>query len=63
VTKLGVWHCLGRLAREKNPRLVAIIEIEDAKQLLQMREALEALATGNIGKAKIATAKRLLAKQ
>lgn len=63
MTKLGVWDCLGRLAREKNPRLVAIIEIKDAKQLLEMRAALKALATGNVGRAKLAAAKRLLAKQ
>ena len=58
---LGVWHCLERLAREKNPRLVAIIEI--ARLLLETRAALQAMATGNVGKAKIAAAKRLLAKQ
>jgi hypothetical protein len=60
---LGVWHCLQRLARENNPRLVAIIERKDAKHLLETREALKALATGNVGKAKITAAKRLLAKQ
>ena len=60
---LGVWHCLERLAREKNPRLVAIIEIKDARLLLETRAALQAMATGNVGKAKIAAAKRLLAKQ
>lgn len=60
---LGVWHCLERLARENNPRLVAIIERKDAKHLLETRAALQALATGNVGRANIAAAKRLLAKQ
>ena len=58
--RLGLSRSAG--ARE-NPRLVAIIEIKDAKELLEMRAALKALATGNVGRAKIAAAKRLLAKQ
>ncbi|UPK03149.1 hypothetical protein [Bradyrhizobium sp. 170] len=62
-TKLtGVWHCLERLARENNPRLVAIIEIKDARHLLETRAALTALVTTGISKGKIASAKRLLAK-
>jgi hypothetical protein len=62
-TKLGVWHCLERLAHENNQRLVAIIEIKDAQHLLETRAALKALATTSVTKAKIATAKRLLARQ
>jgi hypothetical protein len=61
VLNLGVWHCLERLARENNPRLVAIIEIKDARHLLQVREALKASATTGVTKAKTANAKRLLA--
>lgn len=58
--RLGLPSAVGA---RKDPRLVAIFEIKDAKQPLEMREALKALATGNVGRAKIATAKRLLAKQ
>ena len=58
---MGVWDCLRRLAAEKNPRLVAIIEIRDARHLLAVRAALKDLAAGPASKAKIASAKRLLA--
>jgi hypothetical protein len=61
--RAGVWHCLERLTNESNPRLVVIIEKKDAQHLLKMRDALKALATGNVGKAKIAAAKRLLAQK
>ncbi|MBR0753464.1 hypothetical protein JQ604_14850 [Bradyrhizobium jicamae] len=59
--KLGVWQCLEQLAREKNPRLVALIEIGDARHLLDVRAALEDLASGVVGKAKVARARKLLA--
>jgi hypothetical protein len=62
-TKLGVWKCLDRLARENNPRLVAIIEIKDARHLLAMRSALKTLATGAVSKENVARAKRLLTRR
>ena len=43
--------------REKNPRLVVIVETEDADHLLAVREALKALATTGVTKGKIANAK------
>jgi hypothetical protein len=58
--KMGVWQCLERLAGEDNPRLVALIEIKDARHLLKMRAALQALTLAGVTKAKIANAKRLL---
>lgn len=58
--KLGVWRCLEQLAGEKNPRLVALIEIKDAQHLLKMRAALQAMTQAGVTKAKIANAKRLL---
>lgn len=59
--KMSVWHCLERLAAERNPRLIALIEIKDAQQPLKLRTALQALAAGKASKAQIANAKRLLA--
>ena len=46
--KMGVWQCLERLAGEDNPRLVALIEIKDARHLLKMRAALQAQAALDI---------------
>jgi hypothetical protein len=62
-TKLGVWQALERLQLENNPRLVAMIERKDAEQLLKMRAALKALVTTGVTKAKIVSAKRLLAQK
>jgi hypothetical protein len=62
-TKQGVWKCLDRLARETDPRLVAIIEIKDARHLLAMRAALLALVTGVPSKEKVGKAKRLLTRR
>jgi hypothetical protein len=59
----GVWHCLERLQRENNPRLVALIERKDAKHLLAVRAMLKAFVTTGVTKGKIATAKRLLAQK
>lgn len=59
-SKMGVWACLERLAAEQNPRLVALIEIKDARHLLEVRAALREMATGTVGRTKIASAKRLL---
>jgi hypothetical protein len=62
-TKLGVWHCLERLQREDNPRLVVLLERKDAEQLLAMRAALKSLIVSGASKDKIAMAKRLLAQK
>jgi len=43
--KLGLWHCFEQLAREKNPRLFAVIERREAEQLLRMRNTLKLLVT------------------
>lgn len=58
---MNVWDCLETLMRENNPRLMVIIEIDDARYLLAVREALKALATTRATKNKIANAKQLLA--
>jgi hypothetical protein len=60
---MNIWSCLEQLKREKNPRLVVIVEAEDAKHLLAVREALKALATTRVTKNKIANAKELLAQR
>ena len=57
----GVWQCLERLQGENNPRLVAIIEREDAQRLLAMRKALTELVATGVTKRKVAAARRLLA--
>jgi hypothetical protein len=62
-TKFKLWTALEALAREDNPRLVAIIEIKDARHLLKMRAALLALVTGAPSKEKVGNAKRLLTRR
>jgi hypothetical protein len=57
----NIWVCLETLMREKNPRLVALVEAKDARHLLAVRDALKALATTRVTEGKIATAKHLLA--
>ena len=62
-TKHGLWHCFEQLARENNPRLVALVERREAEQLLRMRNTLKVLVTAGATKRLIATAKRLLAQR
>jgi hypothetical protein len=57
---MNVWDCLETLKRENNPRLMVIIEMDDARYLLAVRDALKALATNRVTKGKIANAKYLL---
>jgi hypothetical protein len=61
--KLGLWHCFEQLAREKNPRLFAVIESREAEQLLRMRNTLKLFVTAGASKKLIASAKRLLAQK
>ena len=51
-----------RLSVERNPRLVVIVEREDALQLLAMRSLLKSMVVNGADKASRAAAKRLLAK-
>jgi hypothetical protein len=60
---MNIWRCLEQFKHEKNLRLVVIVEAEDAKHLLAVREALKALATTRVTKNKIANAKELLAQR
>lgn len=58
---MNVWHALETLASERNPRMVVIVEIEDAKHLLAVRTSLKVLATSSrVSKGSIAAAKQLL---
>jgi hypothetical protein len=58
---MNVWDALEQLKREGNARLVVIVEADDARHLLAVRDALRALATTRVSKNKIANAKELLA--
>jgi hypothetical protein len=60
---MNVWDCFETLLRENNPRLMVIIETDDARYLLAVRDALRALTTNRITKGKIANAKQVLAQQ
>jgi hypothetical protein len=62
-TKFKLWTALEALARENNPRLVALIERREAEQLLKMRNTLKVLVTAGATKKLVATAKRLLAQR
>ena len=57
---MNVWDALEQLTRENNPRLVVIVEADDARYLLAVREAMTALATPRMAKGKIANARHLL---
>jgi hypothetical protein len=62
-TKYGLWQAVEQLARENNPRLVALIERREAEQLLRMRNTLKVLVTAGATKRLVASAKRLLAQK
>jgi hypothetical protein len=58
---MNIWDCLEQLKRENNPRLMVIVEADDAHYLLAVRDALKALANARVTKGKIAHAQQLLA--
>ena len=58
---MNVWDCFETLMRENNPRLMVIIETDDARYLLAVRDALKACARTGASKGRIANAKQLLA--
>jgi hypothetical protein len=57
---MNVWDCFETLVRENNPRLMAIIETDDARYLLEVRDALKALTRAGVSKGRITNAKQLL---
>lgn len=42
---MNVWDALQQLCEEDNPRLFVMVEIEDARQIMALREALRAVVT------------------
>jgi hypothetical protein len=56
---MNVWHALETLCGERNHRMVVLVEIEDAQEIVAMRKALVGILNGATEK-KLIAARKLL---